>query len=128
MLLLPAIAHFALDVAAPNEFAVAFLLDVPYSRLVAPAAAQQPTPVDAVRGAIAEATFRSQDLQAAFATKYLLPARYTSDVYLLVVPLAVVGRVLQVDHVRLDEFLEVRVSSPQLGRAAVALDQLKSTQ
>lgn len=46
MLLSPMIAHFAFNVAAPNESALALLLDVSYSRLVATAAAQQSASVD----------------------------------------------------------------------------------
>jgi len=45
--LLPRVpAHLALDVTAPDESALAFLSDIPHSRLVAPTAAQQPATVE----------------------------------------------------------------------------------
>lgn len=42
------VTDFALDIATPNEPTVAFLLDVPYTRLIPSTAAQQSTAVQAV--------------------------------------------------------------------------------
>lgn len=61
MLLPPVTAHLALDRAAPHELAVALLLHVAYSRLVAAAAAQQLAAVEAVRRLVAQAAVGAHD-------------------------------------------------------------------
>lgn len=63
MLFPPMIAHLALHLAAPHKLALALLLDISYSRLVAASAAQQTAAVDAVRCPIAQAATRAHDAQ-----------------------------------------------------------------
>lgn len=63
MLLPSMIAHFAFDITAPNETAFTFLFNIPYSRLMTPAAAHYFTAIDSRRCSIAETTFCSHNAQ-----------------------------------------------------------------
>lgn len=58
-------AQVALDVAAPDELAFALLGDVAHAGLVAPAAAQEPAPVQAQGCSVAHAASGSGDSQSA---------------------------------------------------------------
>lgn len=65
MLLARVPAQLALDVAAPDEPAVALLGDVAHAGLVAAAAAEQPAPVQAHARAVADAAPGARDAQSA---------------------------------------------------------------
>ena len=65
-------ARVTLDRAAPHKLAVAFFLDVSNPSLVAAATAQQPTALDAIRGAIAEASPGAEDAEAGIFQKIVL--------------------------------------------------------
>lgn len=73
VLVLSDAARVALDRAAPNKLAVALFLDVADPGLVAAAAAQQPATLDAVRGAIAEASPGAEDAEAEIKRLYFFP-------------------------------------------------------
>lgn len=99
------VAHLALHLAAPHELALALLLHVPYSRLVAAAAAQQLAAVDAVRRLVAQPSAGAHDAEPAVqmeSSHGRAQHTYNGHVNLLVVLLAIVGRVLRVDQVRFD--------------------------
>lgn len=63
MLLARVSAQLALDVAAPDELAVALLGDVAHASLVAPAAAEQPTAIQAKTRAVADPASGARDAQ-----------------------------------------------------------------